>query len=358
MRREIESTDAGAALVAQVDAAIRDRQPLHIRGAGTKAFLGRPVEGRTLDLRAHRGVVSYDPTELVVTARAGTPLAELEAMLDSAGQMLPCEPPSFGGAATVGGMFAAALSGPRRPWAGAVRDFVLGCRVITGRAKHLRFGGEVMKNVAGYDVSRLLAGSFGCLGVVTEVSLKVLPKPRATADLALPLTAGDAVRRVAAWRRAGLPLAGACHADGVLRVRIEGGEGSVKAAVATIGGDRMDGRDDAFWSRLRDLALPFFDDPRPLWRVSAPAAAPLDALPGAQLADWGGAQRWLKSDAAPADVQRLAAQWGGHATCFTAGATHEPFQPLPPALLRVHRQLKARLDPHAIFNPGRLYADL
>ncbi|MCM3468450.1 glycolate oxidase subunit GlcE, partial [Staphylococcus lugdunensis] len=151
-----------------------------IRGAGTKAFAGRPVEGRTLDVRTHRGIVSYDPTELVITARAGTPLADLDAMLDAAGQMLPCEPPSFGGAATVGGMFAAALSGPRRPWAGAVRDFVLGCRVITGHAKHLRFGGEVMKNVAGYDVSRLLAGSFGCLGVVTEVSLKVLPKPRAT----------------------------------------------------------------------------------------------------------------------------------------------------------------------------------
>ncbi|MCA8202404.1 glycolate oxidase subunit GlcE [Burkholderia sp. AU33545] len=356
--REPESIDDSAALVAQVDAAIHDRQPLHIRGAGTKAFVGRAVEGRTLDVRAHRGIVAYDPTELVITARAGTPLAELDAMLDAAGQMLPCEPPTFGGTATVGGMFAAALSGPRRPWAGAVRDFVLGCRVITGHAKHLRFGGEVMKNVAGYDVSRLLAGSFGCLGVVTEVSLKVLPKPRATGDLALPLTAGEAVQRVAGWRRAGLPLAGACHADGVLRVRLEGGEGSVKAARDTIGGERMDDRDDGFWARLRDLSLPFFDDPRPLWRVSVPAAAPLDPLAGAVLVDWGGAQRWLKTDAAPADVQRFAAQWGGHATCFTAGTTSEPFQPLPPALLRVHRQLKAQLDPHAIFNPGRLYADV
>ncbi|AIO37052.1 FAD binding domain protein [Burkholderia cenocepacia] len=357
MRREFESIDDSAALIAQVAAAIHDRQPLQIRGGGTKAFLGRTAEpaGRTLDTRTHRGIVGYDPTELVVTARAGTPLVALEAALDAAGQMLPCEPPSFDGAATVGGMFAAALSGPRRPWAGAVRDFVLGCRVITGEAKHLRFGGEVMKNVAGYDVSRLLAGSFGCLGVVTEVSLKVLPKPRATCDLALALDADDAVQRVAAWRRAGLPLAGACHVDGVLRVRVEGGTGSVRAARDTIGGDRAD--DDAFWSRLRDLALPFFDDPRPLWRVSAPAAAPLDTLPGARLVDWGGAQRWLKTDAAPADVQRFAAQAGGHATCFTRGLTDAPFQPLPPALLRVHRQLKTQLDPHAIFNPGRLYAE-
>ncbi|KWK31891.1 glycolate oxidase [Burkholderia stagnalis] len=354
MRREIESMDDSAALLAQVEAALHDRQPLRIRGGDTKACLGRPVAAREIDTRTHRGIVGYDPTELVITARAGTPLAELEAALDAAGQMLPCEPPAFGGAATVGGMFAAALSGPRRPWAGAVRDVVLGCRVITGHAKHLRFGGEVMKNVAGYDVSRLLAGSFGCLGLVTEVSLKVLPKPRATRHIALALDAGDALQRVAAWRRAGLPLAGACHADGVLRVRIEGGTGSVNAARATIGGDDTD---DAFWARLRAFALPFFDDPRPLWRVSVPAAAPPGTLPGAALLDWGGAQRWLKSDAAPADVQRIAAQWGGHAACFTPGVTPTPFQPLPPALLRVHRALKAKLDPHAIFNPGRLYAD-
>ncbi|MGU7784168.1 glycolate oxidase subunit GlcE [Burkholderia sp. PU8-34] len=357
MRREFEeSTDDSATLLAQVEAALGDRQPLRIRGGDTKAHLGRPVAAREIDTRAHRGIVSYDPTELVVTVRAGTPLAELNAALDAAGQMLPCEPPAFGGAATVGGMFAAALSGPRRPWAGAVRDFVLGCRVITGHAKHLRFGGEVMKNVAGYDVSRLLAGSFGCLGLVTEVSLKVLPKPRATRNLVLALDTADALERVAAWRRAGLPLAGACHADGVLRVRLEGGTGSVNAAHATIGGDEMDG---AFWTALREYALPFFDDPRPLWRLSVPANAPLTPsapLPGATLLDWGGAQRWLKSDADPAELQRIAAQWGGHATCFTPGVTPAPFQPLPPALLRVHRALKAQLDPHAIFNPGRLYA--
>lgn len=354
MRREFESMDDSAALVAQVNEAIGERHSLRIRGGDTKAFLGRPVSGREIDTRRHRGIVSYAPTELVVTARAGTPLAELEGALDAAGQMLPCEPPSFGGEATVGGMFAAALSGPRRPWAGAVRDFVLGCRVITGHAKHLRFGGEVMKNVAGYDVSRLLAGSFGCLGLVTEVSLKVLPKPRATRDLALTLDAGTALARVAAWRRAGMPLAGACHAGGILRLRLEGGTGSVRAARDAIGGEAMD---DAFWTQLRDQTLPFFDDPRPLWRLSVPGAAPLDALAGPTLLDWGGAQRWLKTDADAATLQRLAAQWGGHATCFTPGVTPTPFQPLPSALLRVHRQLKAQLDPHAIFNPGRLSAD-
>lgn len=353
MRREIESIDDSAALVAQVDAAIHDRQPLHIRGAGTKAFLGRPVEGRTLDVRTHRGVVSYDPTELVVTARAGTPLADLEAMLDSAGQMLPCEPPSFGGAATVGGMVAAALSGPRRPWAGAVRDFVLGCRVITGHAKHLRFGGEVMKNVAGYDVSRLLAGSFGSLGLITEVSLKVLPKPRAALDTALEMPAQDMPGKLRQWRDAGLPITGACHVDGILHLRLEGGEGSIRTAQAVLGGERGDG---AFWVALREARLPFFNDRRALWRISAALSAPLAPLPGQALLDWGGAQRWLKTDASVETVREIAESLDGHATCFTAGVADEPFHPLPDGLARIHRQLKAQLDPHGIFNPGRLYA--
>ena len=199
---EAISMDDSERLVAEVSQAWANGAPLRIRGGNSKAFLGRPVHGTPIDTRSHRGVVSYDPTELVITARAGTPVAELNATLDAAGQMLPCEPPTFEGAATVGGMVAAGLAGPRRPWSGSVRDFVLGCRVITGQAKHLRFGGEVMKNVAGYDVSRLLAGSFGCLGLITEVSLKVLPKPRAVGSLMLELDAAEALRELSAWRRA------------------------------------------------------------------------------------------------------------------------------------------------------------
>ena len=355
MRREHDSMDDSAALIAQVEAALAARTPLAIRGGNSKAFLGRPVVGQALDTRGHRGIVHYDPTELVVTARAGTPLAEVEAVLDAAGQALPFEAPAFGGAATVGGMFATGLSGPRRPWVGAVRDFVLGCRVITGQGKHLRFGGEVMKNVAGYDVSRLMAGSFGCLGLVTEVSLKVLPKPRATECLALELPAGEALRRLAVWRRAGLPVMGACHADGVLQLRLEGGVGSVRAARETIGGRDADA---AFWTQLREFALPFFADTRALWRLSLPVAAPLAALPGDALLDWGGAQRWLKTDADAAVVRGIARELGGHASLFMGGATDTPFPPLPDALMRLHQRLKAQLDPQGIFNPGRLYADL
>ncbi|BAN27769.1 glycolate oxidase subunit GlcE [Caballeronia insecticola] len=354
MRRDLVSIDDSARLVDQVQSAIARKQPLRIRGGNSKASLGRHVEGEEIDTRSHRGIVSYDPSELVITARAGTPLAELNAILDEAGQMLPCEPPTHGEAATTGGMVATGLSGPRRPWAGSVRDFVLGCRIVTGEGKHLRFGGQVMKNVAGYDVSRLMSGSFGCLGLITEVSLKVLPKPRETKSLTLELEASEAMRELASWRRAALPVSGACHFDGLLHVRLEGGPGSVHAAADRIGGEALDER---FWISLRERRLPFFDGELPLWRLSLPNATPLIDLPGAIMLDWGGAQRWLKSDASADVIRAIASAAGGHATCFTPNGSIEPFHPLAAPLMRYHAQLKQRLDPHGVFNPGRMYAD-
>ncbi|HWT38899.1 MAG TPA: glycolate oxidase subunit GlcE [Paraburkholderia sp.] len=355
MRREFDSMDDSARLVAQVQRAIARHTPLRIRGSDSKRFLGRDVQGEELDTRSHRGIVAYDPTELVITARAGTPLVELNAVLEDAGQMLPCEPPLYGDTGTVGGAVATGLSGPRRPWAGSMRDFVLGCRVITGDGDHLRFGGQVMKNVAGYDMSRLLAGSFGSLGVLTEVSLKVLPKPRERRTFALTLGADEAMRELSAWRKAALPVSGACYAGGKLHVRLEGGSGSVKSAVDRIGGDEID---CAFWDALRDHQLPFFTGARPLWRLSLPNATPLMPLPGEVLIDWAGAQRWLRSDAPAAAIRQLAHAAGGHATCFTPSAEREPFQPLAAPLMRYQRQLKRRLDPNGVLNPGRLYADL
>jgi glycolate oxidase FAD binding subunit len=347
--------DDSARLIAQVQRAIAQHTPLRIRGSDSKRWLGRDVQGDELDTRTHRGIVAYDPTELVITARAGTPLVELNAVLDDANQMLPCEPPLFDGKGTLGGAVATGLSGPRRPWAGSMRDFVLGCRVITGDGDHLRFGGQVMKNVAGYDMSRLLAGSFGSLGVLTEVSLKVLPKPRERRSFALTLDAEEAMRELSAWRKAALPLSGACYVDGKLHVRLEGGSGSVTSAVDRIGGEEID---CAFWDVLRDHRLPFFADTRPLWRLSLPNAKPLMPLPGDVLIDWAGAQRWLKSEASAAEIRQLAHAAGGHATCFTPSREREPFQPLAAPLLRYQRQLKHRLDPNGVLNPGRLYADL
>jgi glycolate oxidase FAD binding subunit len=342
-----------------VRSAAARRAPLRIRGGDSKAVLGRPVEGETLDMRVHRGVVHYDPTELVITLRAGTPVAELNAVLEASGQMLPCEPPDYGGAATIGGAVASGLSGPRRPWAGALRDYVLGCRLITSEGKYVRFGGEVMKNVAGFDVSRLMAGSFGCLGVIAEVSLKVLPRPRAQRSLRLVASATEALARVVEWRRAGLPVSGACHVGDALHVRLEGGTSSVENAARGIGGEEIDA---SFWTELREHRLPFFAGAECLWRVSVPNVgqntAQIAALPGATMLDWGGAQRWLKSDASADEIRRIAQAAGGHATCFTPVAGTEPFHPLAEPVLRLHRQLKQQLDPHGIFNPGRMYAQL
>lgn len=351
------SPDADLAehLLDQVLSALDSGRSLQIAGGRSKQFLGRPTTGIPLDTRGHRGIVGYDPAELVVTARAGTPLAELEAVLDAAGQMLPCEAPDFAGTATLGGMVASGLSGPRRPWAGSVRDFVLGCRVISGHGNHLRFGGQVIKNVAGYDVSRLMAGSFGCLGLLTEVSLKVLPKPRSSMTLRLEQETATALRRFAEWGRQSLPISGACHQDGATLVRLEGGEGSVQAARQQLGGERVG---DDFWHELRDHRLPFFADPRPLWRLSVAAGRTPRELPGDALLDWGGAQVWLKSTADAAELRQLASAAGGHASCFTPGVDDSPLMPLAPPLLRYHRQIKAQLDPQGIFNPGRLYAGL
>ncbi|WP_371370379.1 glycolate oxidase subunit GlcE [Pseudomonas sp. QL9] len=347
--------DRSAELLEQVRQALAERTALSIRGGSSKTFLGRWVDARPLDVAGHTGIVSYDPTELVITARAGTPLRELNAVLDGAGQMLACEPPSFSDKATVGGMLAAGLSGPRRPWAGAVRDFVLGTRMISGLGTHLRFGGQVMKNVAGYDLSRLLAGSFGCLGVITEASFKVLPKPRCHISLRQSIPLERALQRLAEWGQQPLPLSAAAHDGEQLYLRFEGNEGSVRAACDRIGGDPLG---DGWWEELREQHLAFFRDSRPLWRLSLPATTAPLALPGAQLLDWGGAQRWLKSDASAERIRQAVSAVGGHATCFTSSHVDDPLHPLPESLLKLHRSLKRQLDPQGIFNPGRMYADL
>ena len=349
-----EDFDNSSGLLEQVNQALQYATPLRIQGANSKLFLGRDVAGEVLDTRGHRGIVSYDPTELVITARCGTPLSELAHALEQAQQMLPCEPPSFGDA-TVGGMIASGLSGPRRPWAGSVRDYVLGTRVITGHGKHLRFGGEVMKNVAGYDLSRLMAGSYGSLGVITEVSLKVLPKPRQCLSISLEMDIDRALLRLAEWGQQPLPISAACHDGERLHLRLEGGEGSVAAAHERLGGELLNA---SFWADLNEQRVDFFDEGQTLWRLSLPNNTPALVLPGRQLIDWGGAQRWLKSDAEVSLIRAVVAEVGGHATCYSHGLVDSPFQPLPAALLRYQRNLKQQLDPQGIFNPGRLYAEL
>ncbi|MFA9459463.1 glycolate oxidase subunit GlcE [Thiohalorhabdus methylotrophus] len=352
---EIPENDRTEELQAAVRAALADREPLAVRGGGTKAFYGRAGTGQPLEVSGHSGIVNYDPTELVVTVRSGTRLADLEALLAEHGQQLACEPPHFGTAATVGGMVAAGLAGPRRPWGGAVRDAVLGARLLNGSGEVLRFGGEVMKNVAGYDLSRLMAGSLGTLGVLLEVSLKVLPRPAMVCTRVLELDGREALERLAPWGRQPLPVTGAAHLDGRLYLRLAGNEAAVTEAGERLGGEEpADGT--GFWMDLREQRLPFFAGETPLWRLSVPPAAPLGEGREPLLIDWGGAQRWLRSEAPAETIREAAGEAGGHAVLFRGGdRTGEVFAPLSGPLMTVHRNLKRSLDPHGLFNPGRMY---
>jgi len=352
-----ESRDQSTELAARVRAASAAAEALEIVGGASKRFLGRAAGGTPLAVGAHTGIVSYEPTELVITARGGTPLAELRQTLAEHEQMLAFEPPAFGPAATIGGTVACGLSGPRRPWAGALRDFVLGVKILNGRGEILHFGGQVMKNVAGYDLSRLMAGAMGTLGVLLEVSLKVLPRPSTEWSLGFELDPAAAVARVNAWSGRPLPLSGACHDGTRLRIRLSGTANGVATAARRLGGERLD--TDAFWDELREQRLPFFAGERPLWRLSLPPAAEPAALDGAELCDWGGAQRWLRSDTDAAKIRAAAARLGGQATLFRHGDRHTSvYHPLPPALMVIHQRLKAALDPNGILNPGRLYPEL
>lgn len=352
--------DAAAELQQRVRAAAAARAPLRPRGGGSKDFYGNEPRGEILDTRGHAGVVSYEPTELVVTARCGTPLEELEALLARNGQMLAFEPPRFAPQATLGGCVAAGLSGPRRAAAGAVRDFVLGARMLDGAGRDLAFGGQVMKNVAGYDVSRLLAGSLGTLGVILEVSLKVLPRPAAERTLRLELDEARALEAVNRWAGQPLPVSATAWTGGVLSVRLSGAETAVKAAAARIGGAALDpAQSHAFWEGVREQSDPFFSDATPLWRLSLPSTAAAVPLAGRQLTEWGGALRWWKTNAPAAEVRAAAERAGGSATLFRGGdRAAGVFHPLSPALAKLHRGVKAAFDPAGILSPGRLYPDL
>ncbi len=332
------------------------KTPLDIQGGGSKRFYGREPQGESLDVTGYRGVVSYEPSELVITARAGTPLAEIRATLTERGQMLGFEPPSFGGHATLGGAVACGLSGPRRPYTGSARDLVLGIKLLNGKGEILSFGGQVMKNVAGYDVSRLMTGALGTLGVILEVSLKILPRPALETTLVQQRPVDQAIESMNRWAGRPLPISATCHDGDALYIRLSGAAPAVEKAAEQLGGERQEG--ESFWAGLREQSHGFFANGMPLWRLSLPAAAPMPRLPGNWLLEWGGAQRWLRSVAPVEDIRKAALEVGGHATLFRGGDRHgQVFQPLDPVLLRLHRNLKQAFDPWRIFNPGRMYPE-
>ena len=341
-------------LCARVADAASRNSPLRIRGGGSKDFYGAESRGEVCDVGEYRGIVAYEPKELVLTVRAGTPLAEVEGALAAERQMLPFEPPHFG-EATIGGIVATGLSGPRRAYAGSVRDFVLGTRIVNGKGEDLAFGGRVIKNVAGYDVSRLMTGALGTLGVITEISFKVLPRPPAEATLAFDFNEADAITNANHWAGQPLPISATAWQDGVLRVRLSGAETAVQAARVKLGGELID---DAgkYWDDVREQRLPFFAPDRPLWRISLPQTAQPLALDQPQFIEWGGGLRWVSGDLDVLTVRSTSERAGGHATLFRGGdKSIGVFHPLKPALDKIHRRLKAAFDPAGILNPGRMY---
>jgi glycolate oxidase FAD binding subunit len=347
----------------RIRAAVAAKTALCIRGGGTKDFYGNTPRGSILDTRIWSGIESYEPSELVITARCGTPLSLIESTLVEHNQMLAFEPPHFGVDATLGGCVAAGLAGPRRMSAGytygGVRDFVLGARLLDGQARLLRFGGTVIKNVAGYDVSRLLAGSMGILGVIIDVSIKVLPRPRSEQTLSFEMDERSALQALNEWAAQPLPVSASFWREGQLQVRLSGSDAGIREAKRALGGAQVESAiGAALWQDLREHKEPWFQSDEPLWRISLPATAEPLQLGAAQCIEWGGAQRWLRSTLPASDIRARAGHLGGHATLFRGGEHKDSFAPLSPALMAIHKRLKAEFDPAGVLNPGRMYGSL
>lgn len=336
-----------------IRAASAEGRKLRIRGGGTKDFYGVALEGDVLDTRGYAGIVDYDPSELVLTVRAGTRVAEVEGALAERGQMLAFEPPRFGPDGTIGGTIGAGFSGPRRAAAGSARDFVLGVRVLDSAGRDLSFGGQVMKNVAGFDLSRLIAGSFGTLALVTEISLKVLPKPQVETTLVFDLADDAAIDAVNRWAGQPLPISATFHAEGRLFVRLSGADAAVESAKSRLGGDEL-ADDAAFWTTVRDQTHPYFASAQTLWRVSLNSTAGPLGL-GPQAVEWNGSLRWIATDADADRVHAAARAGGGHATLYRGGDRSRGIQRLAPALLALHQRLKQALDPDGLFGPHRIH---
>jgi glycolate oxidase FAD binding subunit len=356
--------DDTADLIERVVAASAAGSALRIVGGDTRPAYGRAVAGTALHVSGHCGVLAYDPAELVITARCGTSLADLEALLHAHGQCLPFEPPRFGAASTLGGTIAAGLAGPARVTRGPVRDYVLGARLLTGDGRVLRFGGEVMKNVAGYDVARLLAGSLGILGVILDVSLKVLPM-RPTLTVALACSSRHAIDMLASDAISAASITGSAWWRDRLRVRLEGSAFALNEILHRLDGEIVaDDAASAFWREIRDQAHEFFTRARNLWRINLPALAPIVQPTGVDdmLIEWHGAQRWYADTDADV-IAEVAHAGGGFATAFRTSDSGsrtdtEVFAPLATPVMALHRALKRSFDPAGILNPGRMYAGL
>ncbi|MEH6518164.1 MAG: glycolate oxidase subunit GlcE [Halioglobus sp.] len=348
-------TDLTQELQTAVASAARDGQAIYLQGGNTKRnLLGRECNATALSLSNHRGIIDYQPAELFITARAGTPLTDIEQTLAENNQTLACESPYFGGAATLGGTLACNLSGPGRPWYGAIRDLVLGLKLINGKGELLNFGGTVMKNVAGYDVSRLQAGALGSLGLISQATLKVSPRPEAHATLSYDMPASTAIRFMNERAGTPKPLSAAAWFEGRVYLRLSGAEAAVRHTAQLWGGECED--EAPVWDQIRELSLPCIETQKGLWRLSC---SPTASLTSAQplLMNWCGAQRWYGTDSNVDPQTKPLAQGIGHWVNFKGGDRMAETNPLlDPVQTRLHRKVKQAMDPAGVFNPGRLYS--
>jgi glycolate oxidase FAD binding subunit len=361
-------SDISSQLVDQVKACIDNNQKIIVEGAGTKKSLGRSTyndSARVIATKEHTGIINYEPVELVMTVRSGTTLKEIDEALAENNQVLACDPPRFNGEATFGGSLAANLSGPSRPWLGSIRDHVLGVNLINGRGEHLRFGGKVMKNVAGYDVSRLQAGAMGTLGLMTEMSFKVLPKLAVTSTLRAEATQADAIRIMNELSGQPKPLMGACWLDNHLYLRLSGAksavEGTLEQWLKKLTNPKELSVIEAltFWSNLREQSNSFFSQRNAndsLWRFSLNSAAPAHLEGEHWLIDWAGSQRFLKGDFSQEDLSTWVREQGGEVVLYQGGDRTQEIITEPNSVMKtLQKNIKHSFDPQNIFNAGRLY---
>jgi len=363
MTIEIHKDDQSKALQKQVQNAINTNQALNIQGGNSKSFYGNvnpSNDYQILDVSQHTGIDDYDPTELAITVRAGTRIRDLEALLAEHQQMLPFEPPCYSEDATIGGAIASGISGPRRAYTGSARDTILGVQIINGEGEIANFGGQVMKNVAGYDISRLMVRSMGTLGVILNVSLRLLPKPQHEITLQFEASQQDALAYFRLLRKQQQIISASAWFEDNVYLRLSGTQQAVQYSTKKLTGSEMS-NSEQFWKELKDQKNDFFrQDKKPLWRLSLPAATPvISSLEDNLLIEWGGALRWVHSNSPANIIHSIANKHGGYATLFKGDVPDTPcFPPLEPALFKLHKQLKNKMDPKGIFNPCRLYESL
>lgn len=350
-------SDCSNQITSKLQDAFQQKQPLQIKSGNTKPFYGRKIKAETLSLANHTGIIEYEPSELYITAHSGTSLLEIEQAVADQNQILPCEPPHFGAEATLGGMVACGLAGPRRANAGNIRDCILGTEILNGKGESLRFGGKVMKNVAGYDVSRLMCGALGTLGVLMSVSLRLLPKPPCEQTIALTLDSATAINKMNQWANTPMPISATYYDGSELYVRLSSSTSAVEACIKEISGNLAE-NDELFWASIKEQTHEFFNSDMPLWRISVPPNTQTLNIPGASVMEWNGALRWYKSDADENIIRSEVERVGGHANLFKGNVTDQVFHPVPSPSMKLHKKLKQVFDPAGILNPGKMFAEL